>query len=106
MQAERINSPEIEIEDLALQKLCDGEVIEEIDAKLRELQRDIGNKRKVAKATRELVIKIRFKTDERQCVYAIESLVSTKLAPFDVDEGDRWFSKATTDDRYPFGRRR
>ena len=82
-------------ERLTLEGLCEGEVLDEINSELAKLQDDIANRRKVANATRELNIKIKIKTDDMRNVEAIAPQVTTKLAPFEVENGQRWFDFET-----------
>ncbi len=85
-------------ERLTLESLCDGDVLSEINDQLAKLQEDIQNRKKVARASRELAIKIKITTDDKRNVEAIQPQVTTKLAPFDVDEGQRWFNYETMGD--------
>ncbi len=85
-------------ERLTLESLCDGAVLNEINAELAKLQEDITNKKKVPKCARELTIKIKIMTDDKRNVESIQPQVTTKLAPFEVDEGQRFFNYETMGD--------
>lgn len=85
-------------EALTLEQLCDGKVLSEINESLGKLQMDISDRSKVAQTTREITIKIKIKTDDRRNVESIQPQVTVKLAPFEVEGGQRWFDYETMGD--------